>query len=123
MGAEGEGPIEAASIEPDFAPRAVRAVAGVELGGESVLYHDDLETVHVLNASGTAVWNMLDGSMSVAGIADTLSEAFSVDRRTMLQDVLMIVRKLGEQGLLEDVAADLALIAELKLRVAPETSE
>lgn len=123
MVADFEGPIEATSIESDFTPRAVRSVAGVELDGESVLYNEDLETVHVLNASGTVVWNMLDGSRSVAAIADELSAVFSVDRPTMLQDVLTIVRKLGEQGLLDEVSADLELIATLRLQVAPEASE
>ena len=45
----------AEEIDENSHPRHHPAVAAVELDGEAVLYHEDANTVHLLNPSATIV--------------------------------------------------------------------
>ena len=93
-------------IDGRFVPTHARAVAEVELDGEGVLYHEELQTVCVLNPTATVVWNCLDGSSDLETLCRALAEAFSVELETIRADVLAIVREFGRLGLLEEVEPD-----------------
>jgi hypothetical protein len=98
--------IEAEAIDGAFVPEAHPAVAGVELDGEAVLYHEVDNTVHVLSPTATIVWNLLDGVSPVAEIVTDLAAVFEVSEERMLEDVLQALREFGRQGLLEGVEHD-----------------
>lgn len=98
--------MEADDIDGRFTPTHARAVAGVELDGEGVLYHEEFQTVCVLNPTATVVWNCLDGSSDLDTLCRALAQAFSVELETIRTDVLAIVQEFGRQGLLEEVEPD-----------------
>jgi hypothetical protein len=106
-------------IEATFVPIRATEVAGVELDGEAVLYHEVANTVHVLSPTATVVWKLLDGSSDIAAIVADLAAAFAVSHDRMLDDVLSGIREFGRQGLLEGVDPDPDTVAASVLQ-APE---
>ena len=102
---------EAGDIDGRFIPTHARAVAGVELDGERVLYHEELQTVCVLNPTATVVWNCLDGSSDLDRLCLDLAEVFLVEAEVIREDVLGIVQEFGRQGLLKGVEPDAEEVA------------
>lgn len=97
-------PVDIDDLDEHSVPRAKPTVFSVELDGEAVLLDDETGTVHSLNPIATLVWSCLDGSGSVGELIDDLADAFAgTDRATVSDDVLSLVRTLGELGLLDGV--------------------
>jgi hypothetical protein len=109
-------------IGPTFVPRTAHQVFAVELDGEAVLYQEEANSIHVLSASATIVWKLLDGASTIADIVEDLAAVFSVPGEQMVQDVLLAVREFGTQGLLEGVDPDPDSVATNVLR-SPEAGE
>jgi hypothetical protein len=88
-------------------PRRLPDVASVELDGETVLAMGDLDvggfSTHCLNATGTIVWECLDGTGTVEEIGRELAEAFEANVDVVTAGVLELVRELGGAGLLDGV--------------------
>ena len=80
------------------------AVHTVEVDGEAVLLDEATNRLHLLNATGALVWACLDGVSSVGEIVTDLSEGLGVPYDVALGDTLAVVRNLGEEGLLANVA-------------------
>lgn len=77
----------------------------VEIDGEAVLLDEDRNRLHMLNPTGAMVWACFDGRARVSEIADDISDELGVARDEVLHDTLALVRHLGQQGLLQNVAA------------------
>jgi Coenzyme PQQ synthesis protein D (PqqD) len=90
-------------IQLSSAPAGRRTARLIELDGHALLYDDGLRHWVVLNPTAHALWRCLDGSGTVAEIADDLSAAFGAEPETVQEQVLHMVRVLGQQGLLEGV--------------------
>lgn len=58
-------------------------------------------TTYVLNPTARAVWELCDGSTTVAELADALCEVFAVPRSRVVADVAAILERLSEVGLVE----------------------
>ncbi len=71
--------------------------------GECVLVHPESGRILALNASGAAVWELLDGR-SVAEIAQVLATAAGVDQAQALHDVSALLDELEGAGFLEKPA-------------------
>jgi hypothetical protein len=77
-----------------------------ELAGETVIVpvrHNvaDLAAIYTLNATGTFLWNQLDGRRSVAQLADALAAAFEVTHNQALEDVVHLLQELRQEGLVQ----------------------
>ena len=68
--------------------------------GECVLVHPESGRILALNASGAAVWELLDGR-SVDAIAQVIASAMGVDSAHALRDVQALLDELAEAGFLE----------------------
>lgn len=64
----------------------------------------DLQTSRYfsLNASGTALWDLLAGDVTESQMADVLVERFGIDRQAAEADVELFLADMGENGLLEE---------------------
>jgi hypothetical protein len=80
------------------------SVHTVEVDGEAVLLDEARNRLHVLNATGALVWACLDGVSRVGEIVTDLSEGLGVPYDVALDDTLAVVRTLGAEGLLANVA-------------------
>ncbi len=56
--------------------------------------------VRVLNATGSRIWELCDGSHSVSAIIHRVTDEFSVDFQQAEQDVTDFVTELAEKGIL-----------------------
>ena len=90
-------------LQLSSAPVGRGSVRLIELDGRTLLYDDELRHWLVLNGTASALWRCLDGSGSVEEIAGDLSAVFSVDSEKVREQILFMVRVLGQQGLLEGV--------------------
>lgn len=72
-----------------------------DLGDELLLYSADGQDVHVLNATGRAVWRLCDGQRSAQEIATQVQTQFSqTDERNVVVDVRKLIAGLCERQLL-----------------------
>ena len=104
-----DGDLHADEIDEQFVPRPRRGVSFVEVDDELVIAapadggHFD---AHWLDRTAAVVWRTLDGSTTLEGLIDELSDAFAADRDVVRADVLELARSLGRAGLLEAVVAE-----------------
>jgi len=71
------------------------------LEGEAVILFPEVGTLHRLNPTGTRVWEQLDGSCSLATIAERLSGEFRVKPDEALHDLEALVSELLDAGLVD----------------------
>jgi ABC-type nickel/cobalt efflux system permease component RcnA len=95
--------IEVTDIGADFTPRPRDTVVGVELDGEIVIYDEEAQRMHVLNATAATVWQCLDGEVTLGALAAEIAEAYQLDVAAVEQQVIDLTRQLGLQGLLAGV--------------------
>lgn len=88
------------AIDTHFAAEPWPWVASVELDGEVVLYNETNGRVHLVNDSGSLVWQLLDGATTVAEIGDAIAEATGGDVDVITYDVLSLVRMLADLGVI-----------------------
>jgi len=90
-------------IDEDFAPARARDAYTVEIDGEAVLLDERENRLHLLNHTASLVWACFDGRAAVHDLAVEISEELDTPYETVLDDVLAIVRHLGDEGLLDGV--------------------
>lgn len=72
-----------------------------DLGDELLLYTAHGQVVHVLNATGRAVWRLWDGQRSPQEIATQVQAQFSqTDERNVVADIEKMIAALAECHLL-----------------------
>ena len=69
------------------------------LDGEAVLLNLDTGVYFTLNATGTAVWNLLDGQTSLAEISRALCEQFDITFEEARRDLMELTQRLLDEGL------------------------
>ena len=79
-----------------------------QVGHESILVpirHNvgNLDFVYTLSPVAARIWALLDGTHSIAAIADELCGEFDVDRETALADIAQLVADLAEVSLITQV--------------------
>jgi hypothetical protein len=74
-----------------------------EIEGETVIISPEESIMHELNATGSFIWNQIDGRRTVEEIATLLANEFEVPVETALTDT---------RGLLEQLCAKKLLIQE-----------
>ncbi len=81
-------------------PRRSPEVLEEEFDGELVLCEPVREQVVLLNETGAAVWELCDGSLSVAEIVALLADQTGAERETVAADVAAFVEDLVARGFL-----------------------
>jgi hypothetical protein len=71
------------------------------LGNETMLYDSENDKVHILNETGTLIWNLLDGKNSIQIIQDSFSKQFpDTNSEEIFTDIKEITEKLSNEGLI-----------------------
>ena len=84
---------------------AVRSdVATANIDGDMVIFDPTSSLVHQLNAVGSVVWQLLDGTATVAALVTELSEWFEVPVQQVRRDVHDLLDMMAEHGLLAEVS-------------------
>jgi hypothetical protein len=79
-----------------------RAVLWRELDGEAILLDPQSGYSYSLNAVGTLIWIMLDGTHSLEDIAGAICEKYEVEQAQAIQDIDHLVMDLRTCKLLSD---------------------
>ena len=79
-----------------------------QVGHESILVpirHNvgNLDFVYTLSPVAARIWALLDGSRSIAAVADELCSEFDVDHETAAADIARLVADLAEASLITRV--------------------
>jgi hypothetical protein len=72
----------------------------------------DLESVFTLNAVGSRIWELCDGTRGAWAVAAALAEEFTVSAEEAARDVQAFLAHMQEAGLMEEVAARVVPQAE-----------
>jgi len=72
-----------------------------KIDGEVSVYHPTLTTAVYLNETGALIWELCDGSRSVADIIDTLCELYPESSTQIEIDVKTLVSQLTERDIAE----------------------
>src|SRR5687768_13909563 len=75
-------------------------LASAEIEGETVLYDEDAQVLHLLDPIGTVVWTLLDGTVTLGELCVDLADVFAADLSQVQNDVLRLAGDLSEKGLL-----------------------
>lgn len=84
----------------DDPPRRHARVEAIEVDGELVLYHPVSNRATALDARASAIWQVLDGTVTVAELVDDLSTVFDADPETVRGDVDAMLTELHSLGYL-----------------------
>jgi hypothetical protein len=66
---------------------------------EALLIHLSSGDYFSLDSVGTCIWQSIDGSKTVQDLVDLVLEEYDVDRDQAVVDVLHLVEKLADEGL------------------------
>ena len=72
-----------------------------ELEGEAAILNLASGAYHGLDRVGLTVWNMLARPIAVSEIVDTMIGQYDVDRARCERDLLTLLTKLDERGLIQ----------------------
>jgi hypothetical protein len=95
--------LDPAAISGSFVPKLREGVELVALADEAVLFEPDSGQLHQLDQIATLVCSCFDGESSITALVDDLAAGFAADREVIEEDVLALMRRLGELGLLTGV--------------------
>jgi hypothetical protein len=94
--AAGPGDLMHAAIVP-----CRRPVETFAADGESLLYSVMRDQASALNRTATEIWELCDGTRTIAAIAHALGQRYGVDDAYLLDDVTAAVATLRSRGLVD----------------------
>ncbi len=93
-------------IDVGFAPRRKPGIMTRKMGDEIVLFEPESEVLSVLDPLGGLMWGFFDGEVTIGDLADDIlavHEDALVDQ--VQEDLLILVKRLGNTGLLDGVVS------------------
>ena len=87
-----------------FSPHKKAGVMAQQVLDEMVLYDGNTEMGYSLNASARSIWDLCDGSRSLATICDTIAGELEIEATMLHDDVRTTVSELLKLGLLKPAA-------------------
>lgn len=86
-------------ISPSSRPRRVGEAWVRREGSEAAVYNPATETLHRLNPSALAIWELCDGSTTIKEIVDAASEVTLATEDQIRRDVATTLKALMRSGL------------------------
>lgn len=72
-----------------------------EAGGEGwTVYEPETDSLHVLNDSARAIWELCDGQTTPEEMADAVAQLTNLDRKAAVEEVATALRALDEAKLI-----------------------
>jgi hypothetical protein len=93
-------PVSAADSDDLDAPRPVEGVVSSEVLEELIVYSPGTSQVVSLNVSARAIWELCDGTRTVADICSELAGLTGVPARDLRPDVRGAIDKLHDLGMI-----------------------
>ena len=77
-------------------------VVSRKLGDRLVVVNLRTNRIYELNRTALRVWELLEADSGRAGLEETLSAEFDVERTVIAQDVDRMLAKLSQEGLIDE---------------------
>lgn len=81
-------------------PVAARRDDAVAVGTSTAIYHEDYQSLIMLNEGASAIWYCCDGASTVDQIVDSLAQEHAARSAELRQDVHRTLERLAELGLI-----------------------
>lgn len=81
-------------------------LAEAEVDGDLVALHIENGTYYSFNETAARIWALLDHPKSLSELCATLGAEFEVDAQTCATEVLLLLRDLEKDGLVELIAPE-----------------
>lgn len=94
------------STDLDHLPTRREDVLLVDDGRDSTLVSADEVTIHLLNPTARAIWDLCDGATRPREMIAAICVVFSVGRERATIEVVRTLRELAEAGLIHGVGGD-----------------
>ncbi len=94
------------TVPPDYVPQRAADVFELDMEDGFILFNHDSSLVHHLNPSAAVVWQLCDGSASVAQLAAEIAEEFGLDRGQIQGQVAAVIAEFDALGLVVDALDD-----------------
>ncbi len=91
-------------MQPENRPRQQEQILSQEAAGTVVLFNLDDGQYFALNEVGGRLWELCNGSNSVAQIVSTISEEFDAPPETVIADVMELLDDLAKAKLVAEVS-------------------
>ncbi|MEO8077013.1 MAG: PqqD family protein [Acidobacteriota bacterium] len=91
------------ALAADAAIAHAEGLVASDVNGEVVILSIEAGHFFHLNPTGSRIWNLLDGPMTVAALSATMAERFAVGADECRRDVTEFVEAMLDKGLLERV--------------------
>jgi hypothetical protein len=72
-----------------------------KVGEETILVSDRGDMLHTLNATGSFIWERLDGRRSIGDIISLMREEFEISDEGTEADVERFIEELAEKGIVK----------------------
>ena len=71
------------------------------IDGEAIVVLPAKSEVKVLSEVGSKIWQLMDGTATVAEICEKICKEYDVSAEVALSDLMDFMKELGDQGMLE----------------------
>ncbi len=88
-------------INEGFVPATKKCVEIEELDDGCILYDTEKDEAHSLNTTAASVWTCCDGKHSIKQIAAIVEECFERKNKSVLKDIIKIVKTFSQKELLK----------------------
>jgi len=89
------------SISLDTSVIAAQDTVYRQLEGEAIVLDLNSGVYFGLNPVGSRIWELLQNAVTVRGVCDQMEREFAVDRAVLERDVVALVGRLLDKGLVE----------------------
>jgi Coenzyme PQQ synthesis protein D (PqqD) len=90
------------TVHPGYRPRKCADVLELDMGDGLILYNHDGDLVHHLNPSAGIVWQICDGTATVAELAADISSEYGLEVERAQTEVAGVIAEFDALGLVED---------------------
>lgn len=70
-----------------------------EVDDELAVYDPDLNKVHILNRTASAVWGLIEEGTPTEEIVSLMAKAYGLDLASAKKDVMEVIRRFSDAGL------------------------
>lgn len=89
-----------------YVPHRVPTVSELEVGDGLILYVEDADLIHRLNASAQLVWRLCDGEATVGQLSSEIADEYGLDLKEVRVQIASLVGELDALGLVSGQPID-----------------
>jgi hypothetical protein len=90
------------TVPDGYRPRRRQGVLDIDMGDGFILFDDASSLVHHLNPSATLIWQLCDGTGTVADLARDIADEYALDEPTIRSQVAEVIAEFDALELVED---------------------